>query len=107
MAEEKKADCLKVGDGVAPFNVVDVTGPRAGEKLCYRCSYGSRPVVSISAESSARLGDESRSRRRDSNPRPTLYKSVALPAELLRRTNIVGDETLWLRATKSARYERT
>ena len=25
------------------------------------------------------------SRRRDSNPRPTLYKSVALPAELLRR----------------------
>ena len=28
---------------------------------------------------------ERRSRRRDSNPRPLLYKSVALPAELLRR----------------------
>ena len=50
VAEEKKADCLKVGDGVAPFNVVDVTGPRAGEKLCYRCAYSSRPVVSIFAK---------------------------------------------------------
>ena len=31
-----------------------------------------------------------RSRRRDSNPRPTAYKAVALPAELLRRPCIVG-----------------
>jgi hypothetical protein len=46
---EEKSDCLKEGDGVAAFNVVDVTGPSAGEKLCYRCRYGSRPVVSIFA----------------------------------------------------------
>ncbi|MEZ6061827.1 MAG: hypothetical protein R3C19_15885 [Planctomycetaceae bacterium] len=38
---------LQVGDSPAPFNVLDVTGPQAGEKLCYRCKYGSRPVVSI------------------------------------------------------------
>ena len=29
------------------FNVTDVTGPNAGKKLCYRCQYGSRPVVSV------------------------------------------------------------
>jgi len=42
-------DCLNVGSSVAPFNVVDVTGPEAGNKLCYRCRYGNRPVVSIFA----------------------------------------------------------
>jgi hypothetical protein len=31
------------------------------------------------------------SRRRDSNPRPTVYKTVALPTELLRRTLIVSE----------------
>lgn len=46
---EEKADCLKEGDGVAAFYVNDVTGPSAGEKLCYRCRYGSRPVVSVFA----------------------------------------------------------
>ena len=45
-AEEK---CLAVGEGVAPFYVTDVTGPSAGEKLCYRCRYGSKPVVSVFA----------------------------------------------------------
>lgn len=48
MAAEK-AECLNEGDRVAAFNVVDVTGPAAGEKLCYRCRYGNRPVVSIFA----------------------------------------------------------
>ena len=38
---------LQVDDLPAPFNVTDVTGPVAGTKLCYRCQYGSRPVVSI------------------------------------------------------------
>lgn len=42
-----KADCLKEGEAVKAFYVTDVTGPSAGEKLCYRCKYGSRPVVSI------------------------------------------------------------
>ncbi len=45
-AEEK---CLAVGDGVGAFDVVDVTGPAAGTKLCYRCRYGSKPVVSVFA----------------------------------------------------------
>ena len=40
---------LAVGEGVAPFYVTDVTGPSAGEKLCYRCRYGSKPVVSVFA----------------------------------------------------------
>ncbi len=47
---EEKTDCLKEGDSVAAFYVTDVTGPSAGEKLCYRCKYGSRPVVSIFAK---------------------------------------------------------
>ena len=40
---------LAVGESVAAFSVVDVTGPAAGEKLCYRCRYGSKPVVSVFA----------------------------------------------------------
>ncbi|MCP4787417.1 MAG: hypothetical protein GY903_19305 [Fuerstiella sp.] len=38
---------LQVGAFPGAFNVADVTGPSAGEKLCYRCRYGARPVVSI------------------------------------------------------------
>lgn len=38
---------LAPGSAVDAFYVKDVTGPAAGEKLCYRCKYGSRPVVSI------------------------------------------------------------
>ena len=38
---------LQVDDYPAAFNVTDVTGPTAGKKLCYRCQYGDRPVVSI------------------------------------------------------------
>ena len=43
----ENAETLKEGEPVAAFYVTDVTGPSAGEKLCYRCKYGSRPVVSI------------------------------------------------------------
>jgi hypothetical protein len=38
---------LPIGTKVEAFYVTDVTGPAAGEKLCYRCKYGARPVVSI------------------------------------------------------------
>jgi hypothetical protein len=39
---------LPVGfENVPPFNVRDITGPAKGETLCYRCRYGSRPVVTI------------------------------------------------------------
>ncbi len=41
------ADGLDVGSRVEAFYVKDVTGPAAGTKLCYRCRYGDRPVVSI------------------------------------------------------------
>jgi hypothetical protein len=42
-----KEDCLSVGSKVGAFYVTDVTGPEAGKKLCYRCKYGNRPVVTI------------------------------------------------------------
>ena len=38
---------LQVGDYPFPYYVSDITGPQAGQKLCYRCSYGARPVVNI------------------------------------------------------------
>lgn len=40
---------LQVGDYPGAYYVADITGPSAGEKLCYRCKYGSRPVVNIFA----------------------------------------------------------
>jgi hypothetical protein len=36
---------LKPGTMPAPFQVVDVTGPNKGKELCYRCQYGSSPVI--------------------------------------------------------------
>ena len=41
------SECLEVGAKVKAFYVTDVTGPAAGEKLCYRCRYGGKPVVSM------------------------------------------------------------
>ncbi|MFY9255893.1 MAG: hypothetical protein WAO83_20735 [Fuerstiella sp.] len=38
---------LQVGAYPGAYNVLDVTGPSAGEKLCYRCRYGASPVVNI------------------------------------------------------------
>ena len=38
---------LEIGAVVREFYVKDVTGPAAGNELCYRCRYGNRPVVSI------------------------------------------------------------
>lgn len=40
---------LQVGDFPEAFYVTDITGPQAGNKLCYRCQYGNRPVVSVFA----------------------------------------------------------
>ncbi len=49
IAADDKAgsDCLAVGSKVGAFYVTDVTGPAAGDKLCYRCRFKDRPVVSI------------------------------------------------------------
>ena len=41
------ASDLKTGDKVGAYYVHDVTGPSAGEDLCYRCKFGSAPVVNI------------------------------------------------------------
>lgn len=38
---------LEVGEKAPAFIVRDVTGPNQGKSLCYRCSYGGRPVVSV------------------------------------------------------------
>ncbi len=50
-AEADLKSGLQVGDFPGAFYVTDVTGPSAGESLCYRCQYGARPVVSIFARS--------------------------------------------------------
>src|SRR3954449_9493164 len=50
--------------------------------VCCGCPSASRIPTSSGTTSSRRSG---RSRRRDSNPRPSAYKALALPAELLRR----------------------
>jgi len=47
LVAEEKSDCLAIGSRVGAFYVTDVTGPSAGEKLCYRCRYGGKPVVSL------------------------------------------------------------
>ncbi|WP_291171076.1 hypothetical protein [Gimesia sp.] len=38
---------IKVGGKPGAYTVNDCTGPNAGKSLCYRCSYGKRPVVNI------------------------------------------------------------
>lgn len=38
---------LQVDEYPGAFYVTDITGPNASQKLCYRCQYGARPVVSI------------------------------------------------------------
>jgi hypothetical protein len=38
---------LEDGASPAPFNVKDITGPRKGETLCYRCQYGGNPTAVI------------------------------------------------------------
>jgi hypothetical protein len=38
---------LQPDDYPPAFNVKDITGAAASTKLCYRCQYGARPVVSL------------------------------------------------------------
>ncbi len=47
IAADSPKSGLTVGDGVAPFNVKDITGPSAGKSLCYRCQYGGNPVACV------------------------------------------------------------
>ena len=47
--EETVKSGLQVGDRTPAYFVNDCTGPNAGKSLCYRCKFGSRPVVNIFA----------------------------------------------------------
>ena len=38
---------LQKGDAAGFFLVKDITGPKKGESLCYRCSLGTAPVINI------------------------------------------------------------
>lgn len=44
---------LKPGALPSPFQVVDVTGPNKGKELCYRCQYGSAPVLAAFVKNDA------------------------------------------------------
>lgn len=51
-AADSESSSLKKGDPVGAFNVTKVAGAEgdgveAGESLCYRCRYGSRPMVMV------------------------------------------------------------
>jgi hypothetical protein len=49
-AAEPKAD-VPLGSNPEAFLITDVTGPSAGELMCYRCAYGQKPVVAILTKS--------------------------------------------------------
>jgi thiol-disulfide isomerase/thioredoxin len=38
---------LQVGETSKAFNVLDVSGPRAGKRLCYACAFARQPVICI------------------------------------------------------------
>lgn len=46
-AENRLKSGLQVGDTIASFNVLDVTGPAKGKSICYACRFGHRPVVNV------------------------------------------------------------
>ncbi|MEO1615361.1 MAG: hypothetical protein AAFV88_05900 [Planctomycetota bacterium] len=51
-AAESAGECLKAGDGIAPFYVTKIAGAEndgveAGKELCYRCRYGQKPMVMV------------------------------------------------------------
>ena len=55
-ASASDSDCLKQGDAVGVFYVTKVAGAdedgvEVGEDLCYRCRYGSSPMVMVFARS--------------------------------------------------------
>lgn len=38
---------ISIGDNAGAFRVKDITGPSAGETICYRCQYGRNPVACL------------------------------------------------------------
>lgn len=48
-AQASQVVSLQIGEQPGAFQVEDVTGPAAGEVLCYRCRYGGKPTVAIFA----------------------------------------------------------
>ncbi|XZE51492.1 hypothetical protein SH139x_003146 [Planctomycetaceae bacterium SH139] len=53
VAKDSKDACLQAGDSIGPFYVTKVAGPEDGvangKTLCYRCKYGSSPMVMVFA----------------------------------------------------------
>ncbi|GAA4428516.1 hypothetical protein [Bremerella cremea] len=46
-ARTSRVVSLQLGEQPGAFQVEDVTGPAAGEHLCYRCKYAGKPTVVI------------------------------------------------------------
>lgn len=62
VAADSKDACLEPGDSIGPFYVTKVAGPEdgvtKGATLCYRCKYGSRPMVMVFArETGGKVAD--------------------------------------------------
>jgi hypothetical protein len=59
----ENSECLKSGDAIGAFYVTKVAGAEEdgvenGEQLCYRCRYGSRPMVMVFArDAGGKLGN--------------------------------------------------
>jgi hypothetical protein len=49
---------LKPGTTPGAFQVVDVTGPNKGKQLCYRCQYGTAPVLAAFVSGDAAKSDK-------------------------------------------------
>lgn len=62
IAGDSNDTCLKAGDPIGPFYVTKVAGPadnvKEGQTLCYRCKYGSSPMVMVFArETGGKVGE--------------------------------------------------
>lgn len=96
IAGDSKDTCLKAGDPIGPFYVTKVAGPddnvKTGQTLCYRCKYGSRPMVMVFArETGGKVADLVKQ----------LDTAVAKheDAELRSFVTLIGGETESLRGT--------
>jgi hypothetical protein len=96
IAGDSNDKCLKAGDPIGPFYVTKVSGPednvKSGQTLCYRCKYGSRPMVMVFArETEGKVAELVKQ----------LDAAVAKheDAELKSFVTLIGGETDALRAT--------
>jgi hypothetical protein len=102
---EMKSNGLKPGDPVGTFRVIKVAGAEddgveVGQSLCYRCRYGSSPIVMVFAKQSSKEIDPLIS---------ALEKSLTIhEAEKLRAfVIVVGDDLAKLKEKAASVVERT